>query len=485
MKAVLSLILLLVAAACGRGQAPRSRSTDAGPVPGDATATAALDAGSAGAGVFTPVDGSRLKARWMEGPSGARILWGWYDTTVKAPCRFARAGDGELRCLPAGPTIDGLEFADSQCTIPAIARPFRSCETPDAHAVRWDYSDRCGARQRIYKADERITDNRVFERVDGICQLVEQPATSACFRVGEELPPATFVRAAPVAETEGGLLRLVVLQADDGARQDWTWRQHSSDCTPVRLSDQRLHCVPAAASWSATEFSDQGCTMRLASFDATCGARSVVLQNGCAGNVQVLALGPRLEGRFTSTGGACGPAPAQREGIESHAAGGPLADEGFPAFQLVTEQGHRLRRQTIGTDKGRAVSWSWFDGERGLPCFPLLYQGKRRCVPAAYGSFADEYADAACTRPLWRARRDACPVQYVDGIDNRSCPRPRILFSVGAPHTGPVFRLALVRAGNKAGHQCLPAAAGAGDVFHTLVPIADDQLPEVKLVEPF
>src|SRR4051812_14998789 len=82
------------------------------------------DADTAGApgGVFVAQDGTRLKARWMEGPDGKRNLWGWYDQLLKVPCRFTTAADGEPRCLPAGADLDdpAADFADAQCSTAAV-----------------------------------------------------------------------------------------------------------------------------------------------------------------------------------------------------------------------------------------------------------------------------------------------------------------------------------------------------------------------------
>ena len=63
----------------------------------------------------------------MEGPDGTRTFWGWYDTSLRAPCRFGWAADGQIRCLPEGPvlTTTPIEFADAACITRAFVRPFR------------------------------------------------------------------------------------------------------------------------------------------------------------------------------------------------------------------------------------------------------------------------------------------------------------------------------------------------------------------------
>ena len=484
---------LLAVAALGcnsgsEGERPRPTGT-----PADA---AVSDVGGGAGAPFAPSDGSRLKARWMEGPDGTRTLWGWYDSSLKAPCRFGWAADGQIRCLPEGPvlTTAPTEFADALCSARAFVRPFRACELAEAHAVLWDYtSDPCRARERIYRVGERISDNRVFLRIGGSCQAVEQPATSASFRAGEELSPTTFVGAQPMvapASAGSSSVQLVLLAAEDGARDRWGWRIAASnrDCTVEQLADDRWHCVPPMAAISIDRFAEATCTEPVATFDPACGSPAHIrrtLPGMCAPRTSVLELGARVPAPYSRGAmGTCGN-NLQVIGIESHSLGAALPDDRFPVIDIVGEPTtHRLQRRKQVAPDGASATWTWFDRQRNEPCSPLLFQGRRLCVPSSQ-AFADIYADAGCQTPLWRSSSNSCPNRFVVGNDYSVCPQRRILFSVGARHDGPAFRLTLVVSGARAAYECRPLSPGPADVFHTLVPLPDDQQGELKLVEPF
>jgi hypothetical protein len=496
-RGVAGVLLVLSALACrndkgGRGSTAADAAADAQPADGPGP----TDVADAQGEPFAPSDGSRLKARWMEGPDGTRTFWGWYDTSLRAPCRFGWAADGQIRCLPEGPvlTTTPTEFADAACITRAFVRPFRSCEPPEAHAVLWDYTtDRCRARERIFRVGERIGDNRIFQRITGQCQAVEQPTTSAVFRVGEELPPTTFVKAervvAPTSAASASV-QLVLLAGEDGARDRWGWRlaSPSADCSVEQLADDRWHCVPPLAPINDGWFAEATCTQPVASFDPACGSPAhirQILPGMCAPRARVLDLGATVPAPYSRGAMAsCGNSLVVL-GIESHALGPPLPDDRFPTMDIVGEPTmQRLQRRKQVAPDGTSVTWGWFDRQRNEPCSPLLFQGKRLCVPSSQ-SFADWYADAGCKTPLWRSSSTSCPDRFVVGNDYSVCPQRRILFAVGARHDGPAFRLTLAVTGARAAYECRPVAPGPGDALYALAPIPDEQQAELKLIEPF
>ena len=432
----------------------------------------------------------------MEGPDGTRTFWGWYDTSLRAPCRFGWAADGQIRCLPEGPvlTTTPTEFADAACITRAVVRPFRSCEPPEAHAVLWDYTtDRCRARERIFRVGERIGDNRIFQRIAGQCQAVEQPMTSAVSRAGEELPPTTFVRAERVVAPTSAMsasVQLVLLAGEDGARDRWGWRlaSASADCSVEQLADDCWHCVPPLAPISDGWFAEATCTQPVASFDPSCGSPAHIRQmlpGMCAPRTRVLDLGatvpaPYSRGAMASCGNSLGVL-----GIESHALGPPLPDDRFPNL------GHRRRAHRAAPAAAQAGGPRWNVGHLGLvppparrAVLPAAVSGQAP-VHAVLGTFADWYADSGCKTPLWRSSSTGCPDRFVVGNDYSVCPQRRILFAVGARHVGPAFRLTLVVTDARAAHECRPVTAGSGDALYALAPIPDEQLAELKLIEPF
>ena len=105
-RGVACVLLVLPALACRNDKGGHgSTATDAGADAQPADGPGPTDVADAQGEPFAPSDGSRLKARWMEGPDGTRTFWGWYDTSLRAPCRFGWAADGQIRCLPEGPVL--------------------------------------------------------------------------------------------------------------------------------------------------------------------------------------------------------------------------------------------------------------------------------------------------------------------------------------------------------------------------------------------
>ena len=77
------------------------------------------------------------------------------------------------------------------------------------------------------------------------------------------MPPATFVRgqrATNPGGDPGNSLRLVNLEAEDGASRPWTWQNAGiEDCVSARLTDGRFRCVPATADPHTDEYADMSC----------------------------------------------------------------------------------------------------------------------------------------------------------------------------------------------------------------------------------
>jgi phage-related tail fiber protein len=107
--------------------------TDASSKSGDATQQLAPDSGrtvsrdaggdSGGIGAITQdlyQSGSRIKARMLVTPDGAKSFLAWRDTQRNEDCEFLPTADGKYRCLPGSMNsawLGGL-YSDSGCTVP-------------------------------------------------------------------------------------------------------------------------------------------------------------------------------------------------------------------------------------------------------------------------------------------------------------------------------------------------------------------------------
>lgn len=484
------LCLLAIASACGSSD-PRANGDGAGPDGG----TRADGSGAAGAGMYTPRGGTRLEPRWLEGPDGQRSFLTFHDRQLEVDCSFTRAADGELRCLPSGYFLPEVlsEWADPACTAAVVSWVRPSCQR-FAFVRRRDGSNPCEPRERVYRLGERIAENRIHSRPgDGPCVASAVLSGEAPFRVGEELPPATFVKAKLTVEpaSAGGPLDLVVLEAEDGARTDYGFRNRAGlDCTLAVLSDQRVHCVPPSASVSAVTFADGACGQPAAFFQPACGASPTVARQitsvpgTCEARSTVHELGPRIDTVYRGSPAMCA-AVALPPGNQYHGLGAELAADSLPSLEEITEPSpHPVWRARLAAPRGRTVGYGWVDAERRTHCFRALVDGKQRCVPAAprVGFF---FADAACTQPLLQVTPGACLPSYASRADDSSCPPGDEYFSVGERHTGVVHQQFLRRGQASTVIECgFATGVGPADVFHYVTALPPDRFPEMKLVEP-
>ena len=460
------------------------------------------DGGGGGtAGIYTPADGTRLKVVWTEGSDGQRSFVGFRDTHLGADCSFARAMDGELRCLPYDLFVPEslTEFADAGCTVPALSAVRISCPG-GPFARRRDASNPCQPRERVYRLAEKIVENRTYVRAaSGACAATAVFPGEAAFRLSDELPPAMFVkgRFVPEPAKPGEPLQLVVLETEDGARVDDHFRAIAGhDCSLAILSDKRVRCVPSAATVSTVTFADAACGRPAAFYPSGCGpAPAVARQNvataltpGACTNVSTISdLGPRLDmlHRPGTTGAGSCEALAVPQGFEYHALGTEAPPERFQSLEEITERStHRVWRTRLTAPGGRTVGFGWFDGERQARCFRASLDGKQRCGPSG-PRLSVYFADDRCSQPLLRATRGACLSQFAYGADDNTCPVTDRLYSVGAMHTGDVFQKVYRRGATSSTVECIFASSVAPtDVFHSVTPLPSDQFPEMKLVEP-
>lgn len=91
--------------------------------------------GGGGGGVAAQPDwvsGSRLRARVQTTGDGGKSFMGWYDSTLKTPCAFMNAADGQQRCLPTSAyTTVGTYYSDTNC-MTALAQEFTTYASPCA-----------------------------------------------------------------------------------------------------------------------------------------------------------------------------------------------------------------------------------------------------------------------------------------------------------------------------------------------------------------
>jgi hypothetical protein len=97
-RAAVVIMAFALPLACGTSKPSGTGTGAAGTGAAGATIDAGGDTGVVATSPFT--DGTRLVARWYAFAGTTPLFAGITDLQEKTPCRFARASDGQLRCLP-------------------------------------------------------------------------------------------------------------------------------------------------------------------------------------------------------------------------------------------------------------------------------------------------------------------------------------------------------------------------------------------------
>lgn len=132
--------------------------------------------------------GTRIKARVLTTPDGAKVLNGWRDTQLNLDCYFSVTADGISRCVPSAPSDQGSYFADAGCTAPVVLSAVYSFNNPK-YASQF-ILDSYPLRYRFYNLGGKVTS--YYYKSGTSCTLqTAQPTTEVYLRLAE-VPPSTF-----------------------------------------------------------------------------------------------------------------------------------------------------------------------------------------------------------------------------------------------------------------------------------------------------
>lgn len=120
--------------------------------------------------------GTRIKARYFFTSGGTRGYTGWYDSKIEYNCIFAKAVDGQMRCLPDGilSSVPHLVFYDnSGCSGDAVAvgvvQNALSC-TPIGSYVADKQRVPCDASEQVYSVGTKYDgDDPIYYSDGGAC----------------------------------------------------------------------------------------------------------------------------------------------------------------------------------------------------------------------------------------------------------------------------------------------------------------------------
>ncbi len=434
--------------------------------------------------------GTRLRARVRVGEGGSRLLVGWRDSKLGAPCRFATAEDGATRCIPEG--VD-VVFLDAACTQPIGARD-PSCGPPASYASVTMAGETCNGVTHAFRIKELLVP--ITERV-----YVGGSAGAGCTRSGklderietyalEPMDPLELVEATLAREPKSDHLGLEVLVAKDGARQPRSlYDATHGRCFSIAgaLGGGEDRCIPDAVAW-ATYAADPACKERVAyqlQSGTSCPRADVVVDyafEDCGVRTRFFATGAdvKLDDVYTASPPTCAPVRSQPSLYASlkrdhvfYRIADPIAASTFPKLRTTPLGPGRLAVPTLATDDGTALAPArpdtFFDTNLGTPCRVYPFPDRiNRCVPADAATIAEPTYDGdECTHEVVGiARVPGCPSAaiptYAMRVTGDACGSE---IGARAVHRlGTVARdLSTYFVKNEAGN-CTPRP-GAGDVF--------------------
>ena len=483
-------------------------ATDASGIDADTAAAidagAATDAGGIDAGTAVPViaaagrdrSGRRLKVRYWEA-GGARARTQLYDSELGVPCTFLTAADGERRCLPNQLTLPtGTDYADMGCRMPAIKLPRPACERP-VFVTIWMGVACNELRYRVFKVGPTTADGGTYPGL-GANRCSDRsypvlPGTEAHL-LGEEVPPAAFVKATR-GQPAGAAVAPALTEAEDGTVIDGAlWDGGGQTyCNATVLEDGKTHCVPEDVpppSLFAALFTDSACTTpAVVGWPASCNVHRLASRSGaaCPASATLVAWGPAVSAVFLRDAAGCRQAGVGSTDERQYLLPGaavPAAD--LPLLEeRRTGLGGRLEERVLTTPGGEQVLAGLWDTAAGEACTPRTFAAVTRCAPSAAVPVA-LFADAACTLGVVRAPRDACKPSLAFRSDGYACPVTTHYFKLGAEHAGPFFQPVTAVASTGTKMECRPfqVTDTAAVAYHQVgEPIAEDTLPELRLVE--
>lgn len=379
--------------------------------------------------------GARLRAEVVDGGDGAVLFRGWHDRDLDTACAFATAADGALRCLPTETAF--LIYADAACSQRAAVY-FRSADCAPAFAAEPAGLGCPDEPRALYPVGDALGEGPVYVERDGAC---ERFTDAPRFAVGPAVDPTRFVAATVRTDDHGDGLAARVAFADDGARQILSLADRDGvPCSRLELADGASACVGAAAYVASFIHADDACTSPPVAITARCpGVPDVVIDDGDV----YLAGSPLAEPLYDTSTSSC----VLTDRYVGWRPGRLATAADFPAAPTTTTGAGALQLRWASDAAGTPlVAEALVDAARATGCTAMRTEGDGdagRCLPATalWSSGVVDFADAACTVPVWSLFADRGPRARVVITGAPSCGEPSVahVYDV-APYAGPRYR---------------------------------------------
>ena len=405
--------------------------------------------------------GTRLRQVLREHGDGTSEFLRLLDTDLVEECRFQRAVDGSLRCLPVAdgtPVADAaIRYLDAECAQPVaqLAAPAADPEPTLAREVVLSEDACTPSSSRFYQLGARAAiapETAIFFRdAGGVCTGTVAPVADF-FALGAELEPAAFVEGTE-SFTDSGRVQERQVEGDDGSLfcDRGTLRDAELDhaCSAQLSEDGSTRCLPVDVGPTEV-FGDAACAEPLeVALLGECNQDAVYVGNSagasCALRQQVRTVDDPVDA-FQLVAKVC---TAIAEPQAARAIGSTISPFSFAglASESVAVAGARLERRDLVSGEFRLATTEWFDTMLETPCaFRLASDGDDRCLPlegatALAARVVGRFTDAACTVPIDLVTRDesclaGAPTYALQAIGGG---RFRVR-EVGEVQPGPIYR---------------------------------------------
>jgi len=425
-------------------------SSDNSPAPADTQAATAK----------APRGGTRLKAMLAESAEGIAVALGWWDSKLATHCSFEETAEG-FRCMPVGevlytpPPVDTrlqYWFLDSDCKEQAL---------PGSDSTKE------GTLGRIY--DLKCRGITGYFRVGPSLALGTGYVKSGdtCVPVSAEMPPKLhstlpanleeFVKATPVVDDTQSAIASVTLQGDDGSQQPFGLRDTIGgfDCAPTGTLEG-LRCTPTnIASWQANQlYEDAACgqAVAVAMVVAMGGSECVrppkefrfVESRGFHGIMAIHEIGEPLSRVYELKEGMC---VVSDVAANVFSFGPQLPLTRFASAEVTVEAKGPLGQTVRKAGTARMPEFDYVTSlKSGATCnLATTDDDVVRCAPEAWLQMVPEFADSACSKPVWYTGWPELSIEAPKRMAVKGAPGalllPRVVrvLTGGEPYMGPVF----------------------------------------------
>lgn len=447
---------------------------DGAPPPADG---AVADVG-ADAPASAPIEwksGTRLRANVVKAAGGATLFVSWHDTLLDMDCRFAKADDGQMRCLPI--TGAAIAYSDGACSVPLIG--LSPCGAAPK-MVSVGSADGCSvtAYQTTAKLSAPIEVH--YKNGGGACGGAEAPGAIDFYDGSVPVGTSELLSATVKEEARSADLVVRILTAADGTIDARTFAagKRGYECELSSIVSPPKHCLPRTLAYSQG-FAESTCTTRAALQPTACGFTPALVQKDGTlatcdffGESSFAEVGPEVTGSVYSKSATC-VAQTKVPGARYWTQGADVPTSSLPAIASKDEGTDRLRVHALTAATGeRLLGTTFFDSQRNELCSAsVASDDKLRCLPPVSGlTSVAGYKDAGCTQPVLARAKGCTPPTFAATSLGLGCSSRVHYYAVGAVTSVPTLYY---------GSPCVAGSVDTGSDYYSLSEIPPTDFAEV------